>query len=361
MRIALDVTYASPRERYGIGVYSAQLARALARLDRENFYHLCYRPSYLLRGGETLRFQQPNVHTWLLQDPFNWLLARRVDIFHSLNLRLPRQRFRCEVVTLHDVYALTERVYATEEFRRTFGQLTREVVARAQHLIVPSNYLKDEVRRTCGLPEEKISVVPLGVEVNEPAPDAEAISPLQRSIGHTGPLLLAVGSIERRKNLANVARALRVLPEEVRLLQVGGLGFGAEEVLRAIEEAGVRERIIRLGYLPPAEMKKIYCLATLLVFPSLEETFGLPVLEAMAAGLPVVTSNRSALPEVAGEAALLVNPENPEEIAAAVRRILDSPELRRELIRKGHERAREFPWERTARETLAVYERLTHS
>jgi glycosyltransferase involved in cell wall biosynthesis len=106
-------------------------------------------------------------------------------------------------------------------------------------------------------------------------------------------------------------------------------------------------------------MKKIYRLSTMLVFPSLEETFGLPVLEAMAAGLPVVTSNRSALPEVAGEAALLVNPENPEEIAAAVRRILDSPELRRELIRKGHERAREFPWERTARETLAVYRRLT--
>ena len=359
MRIALDVTYASPRERYGIGVYSAQLARALARIDRENLYHLCYRPSYLLRGGQTLRVPQPNFHTWLLQDPFNWLLARRVDIFHSLNLRLPRRRFRCEVVTLHDVYALTERVYATEEFRRTFGRLTREVVVRAHHLIVPSNYLKDEVRRSCGVLEEKISVVPLGVDIDEQVPDAEAVSALQRAIGHSGPLLLAVGSIERRKNLTNVARALRALPDEVRLLQVGGLGFGAEEVLRAIEEAGVRDRIIRLGYLPPTEMRKIYRLATVLVFPSLEETFGLPVLEAMAAGLPVVTSHGSALPEAAGESALLVDPENPEEIAAAVRRILESPELRAELIRKGRQRAREFPWERTAGETLAVYERLT--
>lgn len=361
MRIALDLTYASPRERYGIGVYSAQLAQALARIDRANSYYFCYRPSYLLRGGQRLAMDQANIHTRLLQEPLNWLLARQAEIFHGLNLRLPRQRFHREVVTLHDVYSLTERVYATEEFRRTFSRLAREVTARAHHLIVPSHYLKGEVMRTCDVADERISVVPLGVEVDQAVPTAEEVKALERAIGHSGPLLLAVGSIERRKNLTNVARALRVLPEEVRLLQVGGLGFGAEEVLHVLEEAGVRERIIRLGYLPPPDMKKIYRLATALVFPSLEETFGLPVLEAMAAGLPVITSNRSALPEVAGDAALLVDPEKPEEIATAVRRILDDGALRAELIRKGHERARQFPWERTARETLAVYQLVGRS
>lgn len=355
MRIALDATYASPQERYGIGVYSTELVRALVELDGGNLYYLCYRPSYLLRGGRPLALRQANTRIRLLQDPFNWVLARRADIFHSLNLRLPRRRFRREIVTLHDVYALTERVYATEEFRRTFGRLTREVVARAHHVIVPSRYLKEEVVRTCGVEARKISVVPHGVEMGD-APAVAEVEALRRSIGHAGRLLLTVGSIERRKNLANVARALRALPADVRLLQVGGAGYGAEEVLQAIDDAGVRDRIVRLGYQPPHAVRKLYGLADALIFPSLEETFGLPVLEAMAAGIPVITSRGSALPEIAGDAALLIDPDDPEEMAAALRRVLEDESLRAELVRRGRARAQEFPWSRTARETLAVYE-----
>lgn len=361
MEIGLDVTYASPRERYGIGRYSSELARALVELDRNNSYHLCYRPSYLLRGGRFLPLRETNVRHRLLEVPFTWWLGRRLDLFHGLNLRLPRQRFRREVVTLHDVYALTERVYAIEEFRRTFGRLTREVVARARHLIVPSNYLKQELMRTCVVADEKISVVPLGVELDAPAPSPAERSELERMIAKSGPVLLAVGTLERRKNLTNIARSLRLLPRQVRVVQVGGVGYGAEEILRTIEAAGVGERILRLGYCSPALMRVLYHLATALLFPSLEETFGMPVLEAMAASLPVITSRVSALPEVAGDAALFVDPESPEEIAAAVRRLLADEGLRAELIRRGRERAREFPWSRTAQQTLAVYRRVVEA
>jgi glycosyltransferase involved in cell wall biosynthesis len=170
------------------------------------------------------------------------------------------------------------------------------------------------------------------------------------------PFLLHVGAIQARKNCLRLIEAFEHLPGEPLLVFAGSGGFGADEILARIDLSPAKDRIRQLGYVSAQARAKLYRTAAALAFPSLDEGFGLPVLEAMAAGLPVVTSNRSALPEVAGEAALLVDPFDTEAISAAFERVLTDRALREELAGKGLARAAEKTWRRAAEETWRVYE-----
>jgi glycosyltransferase involved in cell wall biosynthesis len=171
-------------------------------------------------------------------------------------------------------------------------------------------------------------------------------------------MLLMVGVIDNRKNVVNALRALQLLPPRYRLALAGGNGYGSDAVHDFIASQDLVERVKVLGYVAAEALAALYQSASALLFPSLEEGFGFPVLEAMARGLPVVTSNTSSLPEVGGDAALYADPRDPHSIAREVRRAVEDPDLRQEMIRKGALRAREFTWKRTARETLRVYEEL---
>jgi glycosyltransferase involved in cell wall biosynthesis len=168
-----------------------------------------------------------------------------------------------------------------------------------------------------------------------------------------------VGTLEPRKNLARVLEAYALLarerPASPRLLVVGGQGWGGIDLPRLVQRLGVAGQVELAGYVSDERLRELYAGATMLVYPSLYEGFGFPVLEAMSAGCPVITSNTSSLPEIAGTAALLVDPTAPAEIAAALARLLDEPELTGRLRREGRRRARAFSWERCARETAAVY------
>jgi glycosyltransferase involved in cell wall biosynthesis len=177
-------------------------------------------------------------------------------------------------------------------------------------------------------------------------------------VGDGHEMLLMVGVIDNRKNVVNALRALQLLPPRYRLVLAGGNGYGSEAVHGFIASQGLEERLKVLGYVTSEALAALYHSASALLFPSLEEGFGFPVLEAMVRGLPVVTSNSSSLPEVGGDAALYADPRDPHSIAGEVVRAVEDLELRRELIRKGVARSREFTWERTARETLRVYEEL---
>jgi glycosyltransferase involved in cell wall biosynthesis len=169
------------------------------------------------------------------------------------------------------------------------------------------------------------------------------------------PVILNVGAVQKRKNIIRLVEAFERLDAGWQLVLAGSNGYGAEEILARIAASPARARILVTGYIAPAELARRYARASIFAFPSQDEGFGMPVLEAMAAGVPVVTSNRSALPEVAGDAALLVEPGNTEALYAALRDLTINVDLRRELAGRGIERARTFTWERAVRETWDVY------
>jgi glycosyltransferase involved in cell wall biosynthesis len=165
--------------------------------------------------------------------------------------------------------------------------------------------------------------------------------------------------LQVRKNVAALVQAFEEVPEEWRLLLAGApTGFGAADILKRIEQSRCRERIEVTGYVSEERLQQLYGQAAIFAFPSLDEGFGIPVLEAMAHGVPVVTSNGSALVEVGGDAALLVDPRSKDQIAAALLRLTENTDLRAELTERGRQRVREFSWERSVRETFKVYKEL---
>lgn len=173
-------------------------------------------------------------------------------------------------------------------------------------------------------------------------------------------IVLHVGAIQRRKNIARLVEAFDQVDSEWRLVLAGSQGYGAEEILARISAARSRDRIRLLGYVPESELAEWYARASIFAFPSLDEGFGMPVLEAMAAGTPVIAANRSAIPEVAGDAAWLVDPENTGELAATLVELTRNPERRAELSERGFNRAAQFTWSEAAAKTWRVYSELVN-
>jgi glycosyltransferase involved in cell wall biosynthesis len=168
-------------------------------------------------------------------------------------------------------------------------------------------------------------------------------------------VILTVGAIQKRKNIARLVEAFEALHPAWRLVLAGAHGYGAGEILARIEASPARARIEVTGYVTPEQLAGWYARASIFAFPSLDEGFGMPVLEAMAAGVPVVTSNRSALPEVAGDAALLIDPLDKDAIAGALTQLILNPGLREDMARRGQARAQLFTWGKAVRETWDVY------
>ncbi|HYM11265.1 MAG TPA: glycosyltransferase family 1 protein [Bryobacterales bacterium] len=355
MKVALDATYSVGPALSGVGVYCSRLIEELLKAAPESRFLLCYRANRFFRALSGPR-PAPNAPRRLLEEPLNVFLPRRVDLFHGLNQRLPEYRFRRALATFHDLFVLTGE-YSTPEFRRRFTAFARDAAARADHIVAVSQYAAKQVEALLGVPASRITVVYHGVD---PVPefDAADLAAFRRRYGIERPFLLHVGAVQTRKNTARLVEAFETLDPALDLVLAGSDGYGASEIHARIAASPARGRIHALGYLPRAAIERLYRTATVLAFPSLEEGFGMPALEAFSAGLPVVTSNRSALAEVAGGAALLADPTDVASIAGALRRAVEDSALRAELIRKGCERAAQFRWPRAAAETLAVYRKL---
>jgi glycosyltransferase involved in cell wall biosynthesis len=341
VKIALDATYSLGEHLSGVGVYSQELVRALAAAHPEQTFQLCYRPHRYFRSfGESI---PPNCRRALLQEP--WLPLSR-DLFHGLNQRLPAMRFRKTVSTFHDLFVLTGD-YSTPEFRRRFAEQARHAAAESNQIIAVSQFTASQVEQLLGVEPERIQVIHHGVHAPAgPVPAAR------------DNIILNVGAIQRRKNISRLVTAFERIEPGWQLVLAGSAGYGAEEILRQIELSPRHDSIRVLGYVTTQELASWYARARVFAFPSLDEGFGMPVLEAMTAGVPVVASNRSALPEVCGGAALLVDPEDTGALTQAIDRVIQDREFADELTRRGRLRATEFTWDGAAEKTWNVYEKL---
>jgi glycosyltransferase involved in cell wall biosynthesis len=358
MHVALDASNLAKKAPTGVAVYGIRLIDHIAALDRENRYTLCYRLSRWKDRRYFHRVHQHNFRTKIIQEPLNLFFTKRVDLFHGLDARMydsPRVK---NVVTIHDLPQHSNLYSGTRHPERKF-RLYADIMARADRIIADSAYTKADILRFYSIPEERIDVVPLGVDVPARSIGGEEVRAVRARYGIPTPYLLHVGRIETKKNLRRSLEAFAEVrkqsAEVVQFVLAGTPGPGAEEVFRTIERFNLSEAVHLAGYVSQEDLPALYSGALAFLFPSLYEGFGMPVLEAMACGTPVLTSNVTSLPEVAGDAALLVDPLDVDSIVRGMLRLLEEPRLRDAYVRKGLERVKEFTWERTARETLAVY------
>jgi glycosyltransferase involved in cell wall biosynthesis len=234
-----------------------------------------------------------------------------------------------------------------------------QATERATRVITSSHATERLLISHASVAPEKIRVIPLGVD-----PPSFTLSPQERLqersriLGGEGELILSVGVIQTRKNTLNMVKALKALPANYKLVLSGGDGYGSDAIHEFIRTEALGDRVIILGFIDDARLARLYQAASVFLFPSFEEGFGIPVLEAMSHGVPVVTSNVSSMPEVGGDAALYVDPHSAEDIAQKVRQAVEDGALREGLVRRGIARATEFTWRRTAEATLAVYDEV---
>ena len=335
MNLALDASYSLGSELSGVGIYSRELLHALAISHPEQRFAWKYRPHRFRRA---LKEPEPaNVTRKILWDT----LGLRSGLFHGLNQRLPQRRYPKQIATFHDLFVLTAD-YSTPEFRARFAAQARHAANQADLIIAVSHFTAGQVHALLGVERSRIRVVHHGVMPRR-------LPPLQRE-----KIVLSVGAVQTRKNTGRLMEAFRAMPPDWRLILVGSSGYGASSLVSNYQD----NRISFTGYIDDRELAKLYATASIFAFPSLDEGFGMPVLEAMAAGIPVITSNRSAMPEIAGDAAILIDPEDASQLAEALNNLAANTKFCSELAARGQIRAHQFTWERAARETWAVYQEL---
>jgi glycosyltransferase involved in cell wall biosynthesis len=375
MRIAIDVTLAL-HDMGGVSTYTRGLLDGLAAIDQENDY-LLYSylepsrpPAAVLPQRSNFRFQMVEAGPehwdrvwWEAELPPKEALAP-VDVIHSPSFNAPRERHGALVVTVYDASFLACPEFHAEANRLHCLNGTLNAALYADRVIAISEHTKRELCDFLAVPAERIRVTPLAARhAYYPERDAGFIRRTLDRLGIYRNFVLFVGTLEPRKNVNGLLRAYadyatKHAGGEI-LVVAGGKGWLDEDVSRLASELGIEASVRVVGHVEESDLRVLYSVARVFVYPSFYEGFGLPVVEAMACGAPVVTSGTSALPEAAGDAAVLVDPRDVGELSRAVRSVLGDSDLRREMRRRSLERARRFSWEDTARETLTIYQELS--
>lgn len=366
MRIGIDariVYYA----RGGIRNYVLHLLEALARLDMDTDY-------YVLHSRKDRHPPRPgsNLHPAACWTPSHHRLERwalgvevarlRLDLLHTTDFIPPAWGYHRSVITVHDLNFLYYPQFLTSESRRYYSQQIEWAVRRADHVLADSHATKSDLVSLLGVPPEKVTVVLLAADpAFRPLPEAKARQ-VAAQYGLAPGYLLFVGTLEPRKNLPGLLQAYRLLLDAGKtvppLVLVGGKGWLYDEVFERVEALRLGEHVRFLHNVPDADLPGMYNAASVLTMPSFYEGFGLPALEAMACGTPVVVAERASLPEVVGQAGILVNPDDPHGMAQALDRVLADEPLRARLRELGLAQAARATWERVARATLAVYRQV---
>jgi len=372
MRIGFDIRPFLKQET-GVGVYLKNLLTELARLDSENEYFLFSAswkdrfdrskiPSFQKGGFRDLRWPVKAVNFFWHE--LGWprldsVFKTDLDLTHSPTPIILPTRGK-KIVTVCDLFFMDVPDKADREARRHFVKGTGRSLRVADGVLTISEFTKKALIESFGLAENKIKVTPLGLNGTylEAAAGRGEIEAARRSLDLPPEYLLFVGATEPRKNLLNLIDALALVHQrykKVPLVLVGRRGGDHDNLLAKIMTRKVGPSVRLLGYRPDHELRYFYQAASAFILPSLCEGFGLPLLEAMACGAPVVASGVAAIPEVAGDAAVYFNPESPEDMAEKIIRVLEDEAMRHDLIEKGRLRALGFRWEKTAAETLGFY------
>jgi glycosyltransferase involved in cell wall biosynthesis len=366
VRVLIDYRPAL-RERSGVGEYTHELTRALLAglpangggpaVDLTLFSSSWadrFEPGAELAGATAIDRRVPvrllNFAWHRLEwPPAETLTGRAFDVSHSLHPLLLPARNAAQVVTIHDLHFVSHPERTRAEIRRDYPSLARSHAHRADRVVVVSEFTRREVERHFGLPADRMSICPPGAPSwaprAQPPPD--------------GGYVLFFGTLEPRKNVGGLLDAYERLASRRRdlppLVLAGRETADARPWLDRLARPPLDRLVRHIGYVEPASRRALYEGARLLVQPSFEEGFGIPVLEAMTLGVPVVVANRGALPELVGDAALLVDPDDRDELAGAIERVLDDQAWAAEGVAKGLARAREYSWTRTARRMVEAY------
>jgi glycosyltransferase involved in cell wall biosynthesis len=300
------------------------------------------------------------------------LLTGPVDVFHSPDFTLPPLARARSLLTVHDLSFLRHPESAHPAQRAYLVQAVPRSVARADHVLADSQNTKTDLVELLGVPPTRVTVVYPGIEPRfQRMTDPELLAGVRARYHLPDRFILHVGTLQPRKNLVRLIEAFHQLigtttegrrlkseTSHLKLVLVGEKGWLYQEIFNAVQRPGLAENVMFLGFVDDADLPAIYSLAELFVFPSLYEGFGLPVLEAMACGCPVVCSNASSLPEVAGDAALLVPPTDVDALTDAMAQVPGDAALRSRLIEAGYAQASRFTWEAAARQTRELYQLL---
>ena len=366
MLIGIDASRAVRARRTGTENYSLYLIRSLAKIKGKHRLRL-----YLDRNPAPGLLPRNGVEWRIMPFPRLWTHLRLSlemgrhppDVLFVPAHVIPLVHPPASVVTIHDLGYL-HYPWAHPLLPRLYLDLsTRWSAHVARRIIADSQATRRDLMAHYGVEGAKIAVVYPGYdrELFRPVRALSRIQKVKARYGIVGDYMLYVGTLQPRKNLKRLVKAFAKLEREGnsrghKLVIAGGKGWLYEPLFAVVRKLGLEDRVVFTGFVAQEDLPALYSGATLFVYPSLHEGFGLPVLEAMACGTPVVCSDRSSLPEVAGDAALFVNPLHTDEIASAISRLLADGDLRAFLVERGLRRARQFSWERCARRTLSVLE-----
>ena len=371
MRILIDYT-AAITQGAGIGRYTRSLVDGLARVDHEDEFTLfsAQRP-----GGERGFPSVPRFHT--VSGPLDnrrmtilWhrlrapapieLFAGGADVLHAPDFSLPPTLRARTVVTIHDLAFMTHPECAVPSLRAYLNRVVPRAVRRADHLIAVSQRTADDMVELLGVAPKKITVIHLGVDPSvRRVEDHARLDAAVARYGLRRPFALAVGTIEPRKNFARLIEAFSLARARAggpaQLVIAGRKGWLYDGVFETVERLGLRDDVRFLDYVPDGDLPVLYSLAAVVAMPSLYEGFGIPMVEAMACGAPVVASAAGSLPEIVGDAGLLAPPEDVDALADALTRAVGDDAVRAHMVARGYERVRRFDWDAAARQHVAVY------
>lgn len=365
--VAFDVTSMNVN-RVGTGIYTRQLTEALRSIIGPRLHPVSFDALTRQEGKKS-----PRQRLMTLVHDLWWMQSGVERAAHNvgaslLHVPVPLGPTRSRiplVVTIQDI-AILRFPHKFRLWSRTFGKFVLPKVARSAHsIIAPSLATKADIVNALGIPEERVTLIPNGVgaEFNPHALADDRVRRLRARHNLPERFLFTVGALEPRKNIVRLLHAvhrLRAEPDtsDLQLLHAGPPGWLAGDVRETMMRLKLQDAVRFLGYVQTDDLATLYAAATVVVYPSLFEGFGLPVAEALACGAAVITSNTSSLPEVGGDSALLIDPLSIESIAGAIAKLWRDDQARAEMSRRGLQHASNYSWNRTARETAALYQRL---
>ena len=368
MRIGFDAT-AIPALRAGAGNYIYHLIHALSQVDRENEYFVFAQKTQvqdLQVSNKNFNVIAVPVHgralrlLWEQVTLPRYVRQLRLALLHSPHYTMPLLAQVKSVVTFHDMTFFLFPHLHRLHYRVPFQNMIRWSADRADRIITVSDSTKHDTQRCLNVSPQKLITIPLAASTEfRPVSEAEAATFCERQRLEIRKYICFVGVLEPRKGISVLINAFAKLAKEfsdLTLVIAGKKGWMYDDIVAAAKNLGLSERVRFLGYLDETDLICLINGAKVFVYPSLYEGFGIPVLEAMQCGTPVITTNVSSLPEVAGDAALLVGPNDSEALVQALRQVLTQPELAKAMSERGMARAKTFEWKRTATETLSVYE-----